>query len=389
MPFLVHAGRPYPFDGEAVLGRTRECTIQVPDEKSSRRHARIWPERGSWMIEDLASANGTRLNGKALISGPAALNPGDRVAIGAVELIFHIEMPKAEPPPVPRFRTPRPELDPGLLNGLDFADHHIDQLMGRSVTGYRYRAQSRRANRQVLLTAIHAKLTADPEFTARFQNAIEIVAGIQHASVVRVHQCARNDGVLWYTTESIAGETLSQMLQKPVQPLAALSLAIKTAEALQAYHEYGLVHGDIQPASLTIDTHKKLRITDIGLIGLTNQEGRAMQLEAVTRQVYYLCPAQAQGGQVVARSDIYSLGCLLCHLLTGRPPYEGDNFQAVVAAHLKQPVPKLAQKYGLSPKFDEILACMMHKDPFFRYEAMEFVVEELGSVRAILAASAE
>jgi pSer/pThr/pTyr-binding forkhead associated (FHA) protein len=385
MPFLVHAGRPYPFDGEAILGRTRECSIQIPDEKSSRRHARIWPSDGGWMIEDLASANGTRLNGKALINGPATLKPGDKISICKVDLVFRLELPQEESEAVPVLPE---QLDPGLLNGREFADHHIDSLIGRSVTGYRYRAHHARANRDVLLTAIDQSLTADVEFPRRFQSAIEVVAGIQHPSVVRVHQCAKTNGVLWYSTELVHGDTVAQLLQKPVAPLAALSIAIRTAEALKAYHEYGLVHGDIQPASLTIDGRRTLRITDIGLIGLTNEEGRRLQQGATTRQVYYLCPAQAKGGQLFARSDIYSLGCLLVHLLTGRPPFEGDNFPAVVAAHLKNPVPQLAKKFGLTPKFDEILACMMHKDPFFRYEAMEFVVEELGSVRAILAAEA-
>jgi serine/threonine-protein kinase len=211
-----------------------------------------------------------------------------------------------------------------------------------------------------------------------------VVAGIQNPAVVRIFQCAKTDGLLWYAMELVFGETLAQILQGPVEQRTALGIAIAIAEVLQVYHEHGLVHGDVKPASVMLDEKRQLRLLDIGLIGLTHEEGRLMQSDGSTRQVFYLCPAQARGGQCNARSDVYSLGCILFQLLAGRPPFIGGSFEEVVSAHEKQPVPCVSSALNIPARVDDVLAGMLHKDPFFRYDGMGFVITELEQVRGLI-----
>ncbi|MBA3708525.1 MAG: protein kinase [Planctomycetes bacterium] len=375
MALLMFAGKTYPIAGEMILGRHRDCGIHIPDEQSSRKHARIFQNGSIWMIEDLGSANGTRLNGRALIAGPATIADGDLVSIGSLDLQFRIEPPDDAKP------KPPPQVD--LLN-RQIADHRLEKLIGKAVTGTVYKAWQVKRERHVAFKAIDPRLASNLDFVERFIRDVTVAAGIQHPAVVRIFQCAKTDGVLWYAMELVAGETLAQLLQDPIAPRAALGIAIDLAEALQVYHEHGLVHGDVKPASVMIDGKKQLRLLDIGLIGLNQDEGRLVQSDGSTRQVYYLCPAQARGGQCNARSDIYSVGCILHHLLAGRPPYEGSTFAEVMAAHESLPIPRIATAVGFPPKLDEILTCMLNKDPFWRYEGMGFVVAELKELRTML-----
>lgn len=380
MPFLVHTGKPYLVaDGtEFVLGRHRECGIQIADEKSSRKHARIFHLDGSWMVEDLASANGTKLNGRALITGPAKLTDGDVISIGAAEIRYQLDAePRAASKPLPE--------DDAELVGREIGGHRLDRFIGRGLTGPVFRAWSAARNRHVVFKALDRRLLADVEFPARFQRDLTLAAGIEHPAVVRILQCARSDGMLWYTMELVEGESLAQRIQDRSPPAEALAVTIALGKALQAYHEAGLVHGDIKPASILFDAKKQVRLLDIGLIGLTNAESRLMQADGNTRQVFYLCPAQARGGQCNVRSDIYSVGCILHQLLTGRPPYVGNSFEEVVVAHERQPIPVISGSLNLPAKIDDVLGGMLHKDPFFRYDSIGYAIDELAEIQGTLA----
>jgi serine/threonine-protein kinase len=373
MPFLVHADKPYPLadGGELVLGRHGDCGVQISDEKSSRRHARVYQRDGGWWVEDLASANGTKLNGRALITGPARLADGDRISIGQAHVSFQLGAQA----------KPARQSDEGEMVGHELGGHRLDTFLGRGLTGPLYRAWCEARERNVMVKVLDRRLYEDRRFVERFQRQLTLAAGIEHPGVVRIYQSSEHAGVLWYSMELIEGETLAQRLQEPVKPYEALSLTIGLAEAIQAYHDTGLVHGDVKPQSVMFDRKGVLHLLDIGLIGLTNEEARLLQADGATRQVFYLCPAQAKGGQCNVRSDIYSIGCILFHLLAGRPPYIGSSFTEVVSAHERQPVPAVSGTLDMPAQIDEVLAGMMHKDPSHRYEAIGFAITALKQVR--------
>lgn len=383
-----------PDGGELVIGRHRDCGIQIADGKSSRRHARVFVREGGWWVEDLASANGTRLNSGEL-PAPRRLTDGDRIVIGEVSIRFDADgaaaaVPVAAgaapavapPPPAP---APVDGDAPAALVGCELGGYRIDKHVARALTGDLYRVTDLAQRRPAMLKVLDRRLLADGEFPARFQRQLALAAGIEHPAVVRLYRCGHDHGRLWYAMELVDGMTLAQRLQDPVRIEEALAIAIALGEALQAYHETGLVHGDVKPASVALQRGEGLRLLDIGLIGLDNDESRMLQAEGSTRQVFYLCPAQARGGQCNTRSDIYSLGCILHHLLTGRPPYVGTSYDDVVRAHETQPVPKLAASLNLPMLLDECLDGMLTKDPFFRYDQVGFAIDALKQVRDTVA----
>jgi hypothetical protein len=385
MALLVLGEKPFPLpDGsELVLGRHRECGVQILDEKSSRRHARVFHRDGEWWVEDLGSANGTRLNGRALTAA-TRLDDADVIGIGAMKLCFRLgddaEGTILKPP------APAP-VDDAELVGRVFGGNRLDRYVGRGLTGPVFRAWCEARKREVMIRVLDSRLTADPEFAPRFQRALAAATAIGHPSAVRLLESASSEGRLWYGIQLGEGETLAQRLQEPLAPRAAMDIVLGIGGALAAYHEARLVHGDVNPSAIGFDDQGRPRLVDIGLVGLTTAEGRMLQVEGGARQVFYLCPVQARGGQWDARSDIYGLGCILFHLLAGRPPFVGESVEEVVGAHEHQPVPRLAASAGLPAKLDEVLAGMLHKDPFSRSGALGPVLRELGEVRARMTAA--
>jgi hypothetical protein len=379
MAMLYLGEKPFtlPDGGELTLGRHRDCGIQIADGKSSRRHTRVFHRDGGWWVEDLASANGTKLNGRAVITGPVQLKDGDVIGIGEAKVRFQLAQDKTaktrRPPPAPTD-------DVGLV-GRTFSGNRLDHFVGRGLTGPVFKAWCEQRRRNIMVKVLDKRLTADPEFAARFQRDLTIAAGIDDPAVVRIYQCAITEGRMWYSMELVEGESLATRMQEPLQRRDALDLALALGKALMAYHETGLVHGDVKPASVAFDEKRTLRLLDIGLIGLTSDEGRLLQAEGSTRQVFYLCPVQARGGQCNIRSDVYSLGCLLFQLLAGRPPFIGNSFEEVVKAHEREPVPCISAALNLPAQIDDVLSGMLHKDPFFRFEGMRFVLTELERVR--------
>jgi serine/threonine-protein kinase len=142
-----------------------------------------------------------------------------------------------------------------------------------------------------------------------------------------------------------------------------------------------LVYGDVQPRSIHLQG-ETVRFADVGLVGLSDAECRLVQTDGLTRQVFYLCPVQAASGSRNVRGDLYGLGCILFHMLAGRPPFLGGTYAEVLARHQRDPLPALSGPLGLPERTDRILADMLHKDPFFR-------LDDLASAEAQLATLAE
>ncbi len=361
---------------EYRLGRNRECEVQLRDEKSSRSHARVFFEQGEWWVQDLDSANGTKVNGLALITGACKLKSNDVISIGQVQLHFSLEDPK---PDLARPSSSAVAEDEQALVGLELGEVKLEQFVARGVTGPLFRAWSERRQHHLMVKLLDRRLLSQPNFADRFQRDLTMAASIEHPGVVRIFRCGSDKQQLWYSMELVEGQTLAQRLQHPLAVDEAIAICLELGEIILAYHERGLVHGDVKPAS-ACQVGKILRLLDIGLIGLSQQEAQLMQSDGNTRQIFYTCPVQARTGQCNARGDIYSIGCILHHMLVGRPPYIGGNFNEILEAHEQQPIPEIARILKLPPMLDEILAGMLQKDPFFRYNNMRSAMDALRSL---------
>ena len=385
MPLLHVQDRQLRVGGPFTIGRAKTCNLSISHGSLSREHARIYPEGGDWMVEDLHSANGTAVNGRALVAGPVKLADNDVITVGEITVRFALpERPglelEAEADPTPA------ALDPRTLPGTTLAGYAVKTLERQEVAGPLFQAVHTKTGRPVLLWVLDPRIEKleDADFFRHFTDTLTTAAGLKHPDLIRVYQVGREQGLIWYATEPAGGSTLAQLVHQGFTPLRAISTALRACRLLHAYHEAGLVHGDLQPALLHVEDNGRVRLGSFGLAGLNSANRRMLQGEGATRQVFYLCPVQAASGDCNVKSDMYGLGCILVQLLTGRPPFIGNNFQEVLAAHREQPVPKPAAALGVPPLLDEILDGMLAKDPFARYDELGPVIRDLAALEAMI-----
>jgi serine/threonine protein kinase len=375
MAYLIAAGKTIPLTKEAILGRNQAAGIPVGATEASRQHARGWPQEGGWWVEDLHSANGTLVNDRRMLAGPVRLADGDRIAIGEMVLVYR------DGKPLPA--TPAKTATEHLAAGSRVGAYTIESPLGDGVATSIYKAGF--PGGQVALHVVDPALVAGDEgFAKRFLGDIELAANVRHPGAVRIHRAGGIGRTAWYSTDILGGENLAHRMGAPFAPALALDIAISLCEVLIPYSEVGLVHGDLKPRSLRLAGERAVHLMDIGLIGLNDAERQRAQARGTTRQAYYLCPQQARRGDCNARSDLYSIGCMLVQMLTGRPPFLGPDFAAILVAHETEPVPRLAGPLGLPAMLDEVLGDLLHKEQFFRYDTTAMALARLREVRALL-----
>jgi hypothetical protein len=402
MPRLVYEGTEYQLTAELILGRKRECSIPIHDAKASRRHARVFlkPDGTAW-VEDMESANGTSVNGEELFS-PHRLVEGDRISIGKSQVVFRGDAPPAPVEPV----EPVASETPDILAATEMADqaavpaarprrsknlvgtvvggYRIDQNIGEGSMGVVYRSHQLSMHRDVALKLFNVEIgQRDAGFAERFLKAARAAGSLDHPSLARVHECGQDGNLLWYSMEWVDGETVEDLLARDgkVDPVLALIAAEQAAAAMEVAHAKGVIHGDINPAALMLSKEGKIKLLDLGLAQVLNS-GRKATHKTVVGNPWYMSPERAKGGPGDARSDIYSLGCVLFHLITGEPPFDDDNPLSILRAHCERPIPSMCEKVpGLAPKFDEILHSMLSKNPEWRYASMREVHADMRALR--------
>ena len=367
-----------------TIGRGKGCNLVISHGSISREHARIWREEGSWRLEDLHSANGTQHKGVPLLSGPVSLADGDAFQVGDIPMRFSTGGSTEAELDAPARQAGVRALD--TLPGSELGGYAVVALERQEVAGPLFAARHHKTAREVLLWVLDPRVEKDedPDFYQRFVSTLATAAAIKHPDLIRVYQCGRDDGLIWYATERPAGPTLAQLVHQGFTPRQALETVLKLCRLLHLYHQAGLVHCDIKPSLVHLDEAGRVRLGSFGLAGLNSVNRKRLQAEGATRQVFYLCPEQARTGNGNVHSDLYSIGCILVHLLTGRPPFIGNTYQEALEAHLTQPVPKLAERLGLASGFDDILEGMLSKNLFNRFDDLGPAIRDLEGVVAVL-----
>jgi serine/threonine protein kinase len=249
----------------------------------------------------------------------------------------------------------------------------IEAVAGRGGMGVVYRARQQEPDRLVALKLIAAAYAADQAFRARFRRESSIAAQIEHPNVIPVHAVGEADGVLYIVMRFVQGTDMRAVLAQEgrLEPRRAAAIVDAVGQALDAAHARGLVHRDVKPANVLISTaggREHVYLSDFGLSrhiegsqGLTG-EG------AFLGTIDYVAPEQARGDRVDARTDVYSLGCVLFQALTGTVPFPLDNEIAKLYAHDQSPPPSaLARASELPAAFEDVLARAMAKAPEDRY----------------------
>ncbi len=272
-----------------------------------------------------------------------------------------------------------PELTPGeLLGGC-----RVEGVIARGGMGVVYRAVQLDLQRPVALKVITADRAGDPEFRERFARESRMAAAIDHPNVVPVYAAGEERGALYIVMRYVPGRDLHALIKDDGPPNAQRAAAIvaQVAAALDVAHAAGLVHRDVKPANVLLaGAGDHAYLSDFGLMRTLDPLEPLTDSGSWIGTVDFASPEQLAGERVDARSDVYSLGCVLHAALTGVPPFPRETVPATLLAHLRDPVPKPSAN-GASQYFDRVVARALAKDPDDRYPS----AGDLG--RAALAAA--
>ncbi len=258
--------------------------------------------------------------------------------------------------------------DPRL--GTVIAGYRIEERIGRGGMGVVYRAEHLNLRRRAAVKIIAPDLAESEGFRERFTREARIAAALQHPNIVTVYDAGEVDGLLYLAMQYIEGSDLAAMLRDDgrLRPYRAIDVCRQVAAALDAAHAMGLIHRDVKPANVLIEGRTAF-LTDFGLT--KRLEGEQTQLTRagdVVGTIHYVAPEQIEGAAVSARTDVYSLGCLLYHCLTGLVPFARDTDVAVIYAHLSEPPPKVSSvRPELAEGLDGVIAKALDKSPDRRF----------------------
>jgi eukaryotic-like serine/threonine-protein kinase len=262
---------------------------------------------------------------------------------------------------------------PRLLGGR----YELDGIVGRGGMAEVFRARDIRLDRIVGVKTLRSDLARDQTFQARFRREAQSAASLNHPSIVAVYDTGEDMvggiPVPYIVMEFVEGRTLRDLLRddRRLLPERAAEITDGVLRALDYSHRNGIVHRDIKPGNVMLTRSGEVKVMDFGIARAVSDSQMTMtQTAQVIGTAQYLSPEQARGERVDARSDLYSTGCLLYELLTGRPPFTGDSPVAIAYQHVKEePVPPSRIDPEVPAWADAIVLKAMQKDPADRYQS--------------------
>jgi len=238
-------------------------------------------------------------------------------------------------------------------------------------------------DRTVAIKILGHPFDRDAGFVTRFRREAQAAARLNHPNIVGVYDAGSDGDTQYIVMEYIEGRTLASFLAGGGQPtpMQAVELAEKVASALQAAHEHGIIHRDIKPANVMVTRSGAVKVMDFGIARLQT-DATAPQTSSVIGTPAYFSPEQAQGQPVDARSDIYSLGCVLYEMLAHHQPFTGDTPVAIAYKQVNEtPPPPSASNPDVPPRLDAVVMKCLAKNPANRYQTASELIADLERVR--------
>src|SRR5882762_816546 len=259
--------------------------------------------------------------------------------------------------------------------------YELGELIGYGGMAEVHRGRDVRLGREVAIKILRADLATDPAFLIRFRREAQSAAGLNYPAIVAVYDTGEDPGlngngngdVPYIVMEYVEGRTLRDVLKAegrlPIQ--RAMEITAEVCGALDFTHRNGIVHRDIKPANVMITPTGAVKVMDFGIArALSSNAVTVTQTAAVIGTAQYLSPEQARGEPVDARSDVYATGCVLYELLTGHPPFVGDNPVSVAYQHVREdPRPPSDSNRDVSPDVDAIVLKALAKNRANRYQS--------------------
>jgi len=256
--------------------------------------------------------------------------------------------------------------------------YELGEMLGRGGMAEVRKGTDTRLGRVVAVKRLRTDLAADPTFQARFRREAQSSASLNHPAIVAVYDTGEEmaDGGVaqpYIVMEYVAGRTLRDILRegRKILPERALEITSGVLSALDYSHRAGIIHRDIKPANVMLTPGGDVKVMDFGIARAVSDASSTMtQTAAVVGTAQYLSPEQARGETVDSRSDVYSTGCLIYELLTGRPPFVGESPVAVAYQHVREPAsPPSTYDTELPPEIDAIVMKALAKRLEDRYQS--------------------
>jgi serine/threonine protein kinase len=281
----------------------------------------------------------------------------------------------------------------GKPKRLVLGNYVILERLGQGGMGRVFKARHRRMERVVALKVLPWKARESPEAVSRFHREVRAAARLSHPKIVTAYDADEARGIHFLVMEYVEGTDLQTLVldEGPLGVETAIGYVLQAAEGLEYAHSVKVIHLDIKPANLLLDQHGTIKILDMGLARIDDVFGginpgaaeALIQSGKVMGTVDYVSPERADDPEAVDhRADIYSLGCTLFHLLTGRPPYRGSTIKKRIRAHRVEPIPSLcASRHDVPEPLDAVFRRMVAKSPEDRQESMREVIADLSAFR--------
>ncbi|QIS07968.1 Stk1 family PASTA domain-containing Ser/Thr kinase [Nocardia arthritidis] len=254
--------------------------------------------------------------------------------------------------------------------------YELGEIIGFGGMSEVHKARDLRLSRDVAIKVLRADLARDPTFYLRFKREAQNAAALNHPAIVAVYDTgeAEVDGgpLPYIVMEYVDGDTLRDIVRGkgPLPPRRAMEIIADVCAALDFSHKAGIVHRDMKPANIMINRAGAVKVMDFGIArAIADSSNPMTQTAAVIGTAQYLSPEQARGETVDARSDVYSVGCVLFEILTGEPPFTGDSPVAVAYQHVRED-PRLPSHVhpGVPRELDSVVLKAMSKNPANRYQ---------------------
>jgi len=249
------------------------------------------------------------------------------------------------------------------------ARYQLEEQLGAGTVGTVYRARNVDTGQRVALKVLLPSACKNDQIRARFLREMYVLERLSHPNIVRCYGGGQMDHQLFFAMDIIDGGSIRQVIDAhgKIPWPQAVRWSIRVLSALQHAHNHGVIHRDIKPSNLFLTTDGRIVLGDFGIA--FDVEGSDITLDGLTvGTVASPAPEQTRGErEITGKSDIYSYGCVLFEMLTGRLPYRGRSYAQIIDGHLNQPVPNVNEAGAHCPGWlDEIVYQMMQKDPAAR-----------------------
>jgi eukaryotic-like serine/threonine-protein kinase len=285
---------------------------------------------------------------------------------------------------------------------LECRGYSVERELGRGGMGTVYLARQLSLDRPVALKVMSNRWAADPVFVARFTREAYAAAQLSHPNIVQIHDIGETAGTRFFSMEFVAGRTLADLikLRGKLDPETAVGYVLQAARGLKHAHERGMIHRDVKPDNLLIDNQGLVKVADLGLVktpSINREEDQISSSSSSSRSGLNALPPDMTGARIALgtpaymspeqcrdaasvdhRADIYSLGCTLYVLVTGRPPFDGTTAVELMTKHAYDPLVPPEQIVSRVPKeISAVIQKMMEKHADDRYQSMGEVIRTL------------